>query len=214
MRQAVDRSRHRPVGRRVCWFLVVMCAVVGLGSVRASAAEAVPIDVAEPGTAVREERDRALSYTNHTVAVAVVSVRSQRLWVFDEHGSVVFSTKVSTGAGGVSAVARSSGTPPGVHQVTRVVSGRVGEIVRGWGGTGKQARPGRKAYMTTRAFAMSGLERRNRSSQSRGIFLHGTNKPHQLGQAASGGCVRVSDRAAVRLTRLLPSGSLVTVLPN
>ena len=43
------------------------------------------------------------------------------------------------------------------------------------------------------------------------VGIHGTNRPHLLGRAVSHGCIRVSNRAALALKRLVPVGAPVRI---
>lgn len=141
---------------------------------------------------------------------AIIVVDTQRLWIVNR-GGVAGTHPVSTGKGGISNAAGSNGTPLGAHQISWVVRGATGTVVRGFGPTGRTAGT-TTAYMTTRAFGLVGLEPHNRSSASRGIFLHGTNMPHQLGAPRSGGCIRVEDTVALLLDDLLPDNAAVSII--
>jgi hypothetical protein len=141
----------------------------------------------------------------------VVSISEQRLWVLNRHGALG-EQLVSTGKGGASSVAGSNGTPLGVHRLSWVVRGTPGTIVRGFGPTGRRPTDRSVAHMTTRAFGLVGLEPKNQSSASRGIFVHGTNMPHQLGSPRSGGCIRVADEVSLWLDELLVEGALFTII--
>jgi lipoprotein-anchoring transpeptidase ErfK/SrfK len=44
------------------------------------------------------------------------------------------------------------------------------------------------------------------------VGIHGTPRPDLLGQAVSHGCIRVSNAAALRLKRLAPAGTPITIL--
>jgi hypothetical protein len=142
--------------------------------------------------------------------VGVVEPATQTLWMFD--GVDVSAHLISTGKGGISARHDSNGTPPGRHRIEWVVRGNTDEIVRGFGPTGRYAKGGSTAWMTTRAYGMVGIETRNASSAARGIFLHGTNMDYQLGRAASGGCIRIADADAVALDGTLRAGSLLSIM--
>lgn len=145
-------------------------------------------------------------------AVGVVDHGTQTLWIFDGHTLAQYL--VSTGTGGISNQPGSAGTPAGRHRVGHIVRGATGEIVRGWGPTGRYPHASGKAYMTTRAYSLIGLEARNANSVRRGIFVHGTNIPERLGAPASGGCIRVADAVAELLDGVIREGSIISILAD
>jgi lipoprotein-anchoring transpeptidase ErfK/SrfK len=51
----------------------------------------------------------------------------------------------------------------------------------------------------------------HRLNLGEGYALHGTNKPESIGQAVSHGCIRLRNEDILRLKRLMPIGTPVTV---
>jgi hypothetical protein len=161
----------------------------------------------EPVTVTANAPERILDAHRHILNnynssssqyTVIIDSAAQQLYVLNS-AETLGSWAISTGKGGMSSVPESSGTPLGVHQISWTVRGQLNEILSGSGATGRISTPGGTAYMTTRAFALNGQESRNSNSGTRGIFLHGTNMDSQLGQAKSGGCIRISDDVIIML---------------
>ena len=161
----------------------------------------------EPVTVTANAPERILDAHRHILNnynssssqyTVIIDSATQQLYVLNS-AETLGSWTISTGKGGMSSVPESSGTPLGVHQISWTVRGQLNEILSGSGATGRISTPGGTAYMTTRAFALNGQESRNSNSGTRGIFLHGTNMDSQLGQAKSGGCIRISDDVIIML---------------
>ncbi len=146
----------------------------------------------------------------------VVDIANQRLMLFGEGGKVEKSWRVSTSKYGVGSEPRSYRTPVGLHRI--------------WQKSGASARPGqplkggepidipvseeagaRKVYITSRALKLEGLEERNRTSRSRGIWIHGTSAEEFIGRPASIGCVRLRNVDVIELFEMVPEGTLVYI---
>ena len=65
--------------------------------------------------------------------------------------------------------------------------------------------------ITTRLLWLDGLEKQNRNSYERYIYIHGTNQEHRLGTPASHGCVRMANRDVMTLFDLVDVGTPMTI---
>ena len=149
-------------------------------------------------------------------SLALVSIAAQELRVWTE-GTLRGSFVVSTAVNGAGCREGSGCTPVGWHRVASI-HGRgepacprfvSREPVGIW-----QGESGQDDLILTRIFRLEGIEEGlNKGpgidSFDRYIYLHGTNREDLLGQPASHGCVRVSNRACLRLEELLTEGDLV-----
>jgi lipoprotein-anchoring transpeptidase ErfK/SrfK len=135
---------------------------------------------------------------------------------------------VSTGKKGVGTVSGSEKTPFGTHRIKEKMGQgeKLGTILVGEGnknGTVTQI-ISEKAdtpfdYVTTRLLRLDGQESGiNRGgandSHSRDIYIHGTPEEGLLGTPASHGCIRMKNSDIIALFDLLPSGTLVEILPK
>ncbi len=140
-----------------------------------------------------------------------------------EDGLERFRCPVSTGTAGLGCEDGSGKTPFGWHRVAHVIgegaplgmrfSSRepTGEI---WTGG-----PVEGDWITTRIFWLEGLEPGvNKGpgvdSFERYIYLHGTAREDQLGVPGSHGCVRLSNRDAAALSRIVQAGDPVWIGPR
>lgn len=65
----------------------------------------------------------------------------------------------------------------------------------------------------TRILRLEGIERRNRNTRARFIYLHGTDRETLVGTPASMGCVRLRNADMIELFDLVPVGTGLTILP-
>ena len=136
---------------------------------------------------------------------------------------VTLKGKVSTAAKGFGNQLDSAQTPTGLMKVvgfggkgaktgTVLVGLQPTDLIVGPNQTSPRARQGHAAEVLTRAVVLAGLEEHNKNVKSRNIYVHGTNRENQLGQQASGGCVRVSSAHAIDLAdRLMKVGDYVYI---
>jgi lipoprotein-anchoring transpeptidase ErfK/SrfK len=71
--------------------------------------------------------------------------------------------------------------------------------------------PGRDPIVS-RILWLKGLERENRTSFARTIYIHGTPEEHKLGSRASYGCVRMSSRDVIELYDIVGVGARVDIV--
>jgi len=123
-----------------------------------------------------------------------VDVELQRLRVYSD-GKVVKEYIVSTATNGVGFTVGSEKTPTGNFKINSLVGAGapIGMDFEYLKATGKSSGPNDKAALQTRVITIQGLDANNKNSLARAIYIHGTNKPHELGRPASAGCVRLSN---------------------
>ena len=114
---------------------------------------------------------------------------------------------ISISSKGLGNKGRSQKTPIGTHQIIRRIGEgqKIGAIL---------SDPRKPAWITTRALQLGGLEPDNQNTASRGIFIHGTNRPEVLGKPASNGCIRLSDQDILNLFNQVPNKTLVEIQNN
>lgn len=141
----------------------------------------------------------------------VVSVSDQRLVVLAA-GKTQKQYRISTSKWGVGSRQDSNRTPLGWHRVADWIGGDAvpGQVFVSRRPAATVLPPGAwsegqtQDYVLTRILHLRGLERgRNLGpgidSFSRCIYLHGTNQEQLLGQPASHGCIRLSNRDVMEL---------------
>lgn len=149
------------------------------------------------------------------VHTMVVSVPEQRMALYKK-GDLMRLYPVSTSKFCISSSTGSNGTPLGRHEVARKIGGGqpsgmkfksrrpTGEIVR-------VNAPGRDPIVS-RILWLKGMERSNRTSFSRMIYIHGTAEEWRLGTAASYGCIRMSSRDVIDLYQIVGVGARVDIV--
>jgi len=143
----------------------------------------------------------------------VVDIPNQRLLVMKD-GRPENAWRVSTSKYGVGTQPRSYKTPPGLHRIWQKSGARakLGQPLSG-GEPSDRATPEElssgKVFITTRALKLDGLEESNRTSRSRGIWIHGTSAENRIGRPASIGCVRMRAVDVVTLFDMVDEGTLV-----
>lgn len=145
----------------------------------------------------------------------VVDIAKQRLILYKE-GKPWKAWWVSTSKNGVGSEPGSYKTPFGLHRIWKKSgeTARLGQPLRGGEPTDRpiSEEPGtRKVYISTRALMLDGLEPENKTSKSRGIWIHGTTAEDRIGKPASIGCVRMRNVDVVELFNSVPVGTLVMI---
>nr|WP_275976075.1 L,D-transpeptidase family protein [Geothrix oryzisoli] len=133
--------------------------------------------------------------------MVVVDTARQRLGLL-EGGRLAFEAVISTAKNGLGCEENSYRTPTGWHRIhARIGAGaEAGTVFRSRVATGEvwRGEPRDEDLILTRVLTLDGLEEGwnrgpGRDSLERFIYLHGTNQEHQLGEAVSHGCVRLSN---------------------
>ena len=63
----------------------------------------------------------------------------------------------------------------------------------------------------THILRLHGLDPENANSMERYIYIHGTNQEQLLGEPASCGCIRMSNREVVELYDAIDEGAMVFI---
>jgi hypothetical protein len=147
---------------------------------------------------------------------AIVSVRDQKMGVYDREGKLIDRYKISTSKFGVGDRPGSCCTPLGRHEIVAKIGAGLpaGAVLksRHWNGEVlKPNAPGRDPIVS-RILWLNGLEAKNRNAYGRFIYIHGTTEENRLGSAASYGCVRMAAADVIKLYKQLGVGSKVTIV--
>jgi len=165
-------------------------------------------------------------YPDHrTGFTLLVDVSEQKLAVYQQ-GRETASYPISTSSYGIGSQSGSNKTPLGAHYVKKKIGAKAesGTIFKGRKNTGKvaQIEPKPRAtgddYVTSRILWLSGLEPgKNQGagvdSFKRYIYIHGTHEEGLIGQPASHGCVRMTNRDVIELFERVPEDTLVYIQP-
>lgn len=158
-----------------------------------------------------EKEARAKGFTSGKYFA--VDVEHQVFGVMESNGNgtpadLIIAWPTSTAKKGLGTKMNSGKTPTGAFEL-KEVDGRGGEIgtVRAADGYGTIIQNldsgGGKPTMTTRVILMHGLDDANANTAERDIAIHGTNWETQLGNPASGGCVRLNNYAVIMVSALM-----------
>lgn len=145
--------------------------------------------------------------------VLLVDVSEQQLYVFNRKAQLLKSYQVSTSAYGMSNRSNSNKTPIGAHQIKTKIGKNAKKftIFKALINTGRLSRANSsgKALVTSRVLRLDGLEKNNRNTYQRYIYIHGTNKEKYLGKPKSHGCIRMRNDEVIELFKETAKGSLV-----
>ena len=153
--------------------------------------------------------------------VAYISVAQQMMEVV-RNGTRIARYPISTSKYGIGDNYNSYKTPIGLFEVAK----KIGEGVPR-GGKFYQRKftgivfdlrnynpilhPAEYDSILTRIIWLNGLEDRNRRAYGRGIYIHGTNQEHLVGQPVSYGCIRMKNDDVLELFDLLDEGAYVVI---
>lgn len=151
-------------------------------------------------------------------ADVVVSVKDQKLGVYDPAGKLVKSYKISTSKFGLGDTPGSNCTPLGKHEIVAKIGHGLpkGAVLksRSWNGEVIQPNAPGRDPIVSRILWLKGLESQNRNAFKRYIYIHGTPEETRLGKPASYGCIRMSMADVIRLFEDLPVGAKVEITPR
>lgn len=146
------------------------------------------------------------------------SRQSMEFW---QDGEMVQSFKVSTSKNGIGCATGSLCTPNGRFRVVRKIGAGhpEGAVFRSRNPTGElwsrdPANPlsqSQEDLVLTRILWLAGTEANNINTLGRCIYIHGTNQEHLLGQPASHGCIRLSNKDIIQIFDLVEEGVLVQI---
>ncbi len=148
-------------------------------------------------------------------AGAVVSVKDQKLAVYDGNGSIARTYPVSTSKFGLSDKPGTYGTPLGMLEVVAKIGhgAPAGAVFKNRSRTGEVIKPGTPGRdpIVSRILWLRGLEPQNRNAYNRAIYIHGTADEADVGRAASYGCIRMKSRDVIELFSNMSIGSRVYI---
>ena len=145
----------------------------------------------------------------------IVSVRDQKLGIYDPDGKLVKSYKISTSKFGLGDRPGSNCTPLGKHEIIAKIGHGLpkGAVLksRNWNGEVLPPNaPGRDPNVS-RILWLKGLEGQNKNAYKRFIYIHGTPEEQKLGKPASYGCIRMGMTDVIKLFEDLGIGSTVEI---
>ncbi len=155
----------------------------------------------------------------------VISASEQKLYLI-KNNIVSSSHTISTAEAGLGNRSGSYKTPLGIHKVVQKIGkgAKAGTIFKARMNTRRVAKiltePNVRSnadIVTSRILWLAGLEKGiNKGgevdSQSRYIYIHGTDEEGRLGQPASHGCIRMSNKEVIDLFEKVPVGTLVDIV--
>ena len=149
-----------------------------------------------------------------------INSSNQTLYLFKED-NLIFESKVSTSKYGMGCKMNSYKTPTGLHSVSSMIGKGLpaGTLFRNRKPTEKVIKKmplDNSDYITSRILRLNGLEEgKNKGgdvdSYNRYIYIHGTPHCNTLGSKQSQGCIRMSDRAIIKLFDLVNQDTLVLI---
>lgn len=145
----------------------------------------------------------------------IVSVRDQKMLLVKD-GKPVKAYPVSTSKFGLGSSRGSRRTPLGRLEVAKKIgagapSGAVFKSRRRTGEVIRPNAPGRDPIVT-RILWLRGLERSNRNTMARCIYIHGTPEEDKIGRPASYGCIRMKSSHVIDLYRRVGVGADLQVI--
>lgn len=143
-----------------------------------------------------------------------ISVAKQRLELVSPDGKILRRYRVSTAAAGTGFEEGSLRTPTGRFRVASKFGRNApnGMVFKARKATGRMARQGEAGdLILSRILCLDGLDRANRNTRRRYIYLHGTNHESKLGRPASHGCIRLGNADIIELFALVPRGARVDI---
>ena len=155
----------------------------------------------------------------------VISTSEQKLYLI-ENNKVTSAHNISTAEAGLGNRSGSYKTPLGVHNVAQKIGkgAKAGTIFKARMNTRRVAKiltepnvRGNADIVTSRILWLAGMEKGinkggDVDSQSRYIYIHGTDEEGHLGQPASHGCIRMSNKEVIDLFEKVPVGALVDIV--
>lgn len=143
----------------------------------------------------------------------VINISKQQLYLYE--GETLLKTfPISTGKFGAGNNPRTGRTPVGKH----IISDKLGENAKKGTIFNQQGRSNRikknlrsGALMTSRILKLRGITKDNKTTEQRGIYIHGTSAEHRLGKAVSNGCIRMKNDHIIYLFDQVKIGTSVEI---
>lgn len=147
--------------------------------------------------------------------VMEVSVPQQKLALY-KSGKLVRKFPVSTSKFGEGSEPGSYRTPLGKMEVAeKIGSGKpAGAVFKSRKWTGEIVKPNSRGRdpIVSRVLWLRGLERKNKNTYKRCIYIHGTAAERDIGQRASYGCIRMKSKDIIDLYRNVGEGAKVFIV--
>ncbi|MEK0445883.1 MAG: hypothetical protein RLZZ399_1204 [Verrucomicrobiota bacterium] len=143
-----------------------------------------------------------------------VHIPSQTLDLLDSEGQLLETFPVSTSKFGTGFEPGSNRTPTGHFEVAAKIGDAAPEraIFVGRLPTGELGVEGEGGdHVQTRILWLAGQDPENQNTQSRYIYIHGTNWESLIGTPASHGCVRMRNPDVIRLFDQVTEGTPVRI---
>lgn len=148
-------------------------------------------------------------------ADVVVSVKDQKLGIYDPAGKLVQSYKISTSKFGLGDQPGSNRTPLGKHEIVAKIGHGLpkGAVLksRQWNGEVLPPNAPGRDPIVSRILWLKGLEGQNSNAYRRFIYIHGTPEESNLGKPASYGCIRMGMNDVIHLFNDLGIGATVEI---
>lgn len=149
-------------------------------------------------------------------ADVVVSVKDQRMAIYNKEGKVTRTYPVSTSKFGTNDQPGKYGTPLGAHEVVAKIGkgAPAGAVFKSRSWTGEVIAPNSPGRdpIVSRILWLRGMEKQNQNAYARCIYIHGTAEEVNIGKPVSYGCIRMKSKDVIDLFNRLPIGSRVTVV--
>lgn len=142
-----------------------------------------------------------------------INISKQQLYLYE--GEKLLNTfPISTGKGGAGNQPKTGKTPIGKHIILDKLGQNApkGTIFNEHGRSKhikKNLRSG--AAMTSRILKLRGITKDNKTTEQRGIYIHGTSAEHRLGKAVSNGCIRMKNDHVIYLFDQVKIGTIVEI---
>ncbi len=163
---------------------------------------------------VSSDPKKHLIASEHDITHLTISVPEQKMQL--RQGKRILAVySISTSKFGLGFREGSLQTPLGRFYIHAKigVGAPLGEIFRGRQPTGVLAvQGGEEDLITTRILWLGGLDEDNANTQSRYIYIHGTNQEHLLGIPASHGCIRMKNTEICELFDRVHTNDQVFIL--
>ena len=154
--------------------------------------------------------------------VVIVWGPGQQMILTKDGQSAIQKIPVSTALNGFGFSSDSATTPTGFMKTGRKFLGKKYQVfvakqptdtILGPNEAGDRIVDGKKhtAEVLTGLIELHGMEDCNSNTFDRQIYIHGTNRERNLGQKASGGCVRVSNNNLIWLNNNIPPNTPVFI---
>lgn len=145
--------------------------------------------------------------------------RGQKLYLINlQNGeiNILKTYRVSTSKYGFGNGFDSKKTPLGVHSVNEKYGrsaplGTIFEIRMKTKKIANNLNDNPRSYMTTRVLSLEGLEKKNRYTLERNIYIHGTTQEISVGSPNSSGCIRMKNQEINELFNLVKVDTYVNI---